>query len=306
MNAKGFADWVAVDWGTTHLRAWAMAHDGTVQAQAGSQDGMGRLARHEFEPALLALIDDWIGPRPTPVVACGMVGARQGWVEAPYTPVPVAPHTLRPVPVPHVGDPRVRLWIVPGLSQTKPPDVMRGEETQITGFLVAQPTFDGVLCLPGTHTKWVRISAAEVVNFQTYMTGEVFDLLAHQSVLRHDVAKEGAMDHLVFQAAVDDALSRPERMAQRLFALRAGAILDGTTPAATRARLSGTLIGAELSAARPYWLGQDVVVAGAQGLAHLYAHALRGQGAQTQTIADDVLTQTGLTHFYTSQIQGVF
>ena len=75
-------DWIAVDWGTTNLRAFAMAADGAVLAEAASDDGMGALARDGFEPALLALIAPWLAAGPVPVLACGMVGARQGWVEA--------------------------------------------------------------------------------------------------------------------------------------------------------------------------------------------------------------------------------
>lgn len=84
------ADWIAVDWGTTHLRAWAMGPEGP-RAQAGSDEGMGRLARAEFEPALLRLIGPWLGAGVTPVLACGMLGSRQGWHEAPYRSVPCTP-----------------------------------------------------------------------------------------------------------------------------------------------------------------------------------------------------------------------
>jgi 2-dehydro-3-deoxygalactonokinase len=188
-GSASYADWIAVDWGTTHLRAWAMAEDGTVRAEARSDDGMGHLARDAFEPALLSLIEPWLGAGPMDVLACGMVGSRQGWVEAPYVAVPAKPTNLTPVPV-TTRDPRLRVSILPGLKQDAPPDVMRGEETQIAGFLAAALGFDGVLCLPGTHAKWVQISAGEVVSFRTFMTGELFDLLSAVSVLRHSVAAE--------------------------------------------------------------------------------------------------------------------
>jgi 2-dehydro-3-deoxygalactonokinase len=198
---------------------------------------------------------------PMDVLACGMVGSRQGWAEAPYVAVPARPATLSPVPV-ATKDSRLRVSILPGLKQAVPPDVMRGEETQIAGFLAAAPGFDGVLCLPGTHAKWVQISAEEVVSFRTFMTGELFELLSTQSVLRHSIAGAGA-DPDAFREAVSDTLSRPETLAQRLFSIRAGQLLDGTSGEVGRARLSGALIGAELAAAKPYWLGQEVVVAGA-------------------------------------------
>jgi 2-dehydro-3-deoxygalactonokinase len=291
-GSSSYADWIAVDWGTTHLRAWAMAEDGTVRAEAQSNDGMGHLARDAFEPALLSLVEPWLGGGPMDVLACGMVGSRQGWAEAPYVAVPARPATLSPVPV-ATKDSRLRVSILPGLKQAVPPDVMRGEETQIAGFLAAAPGFDGVLCLPGTHAKWVQISAEEVVSFRTFMTGELFELLSTQSVLRHSIAGAGA-DPDAFREAVSDTLSRPETLAQRLFSIRAGQLLDGTSGEVGRARLSGALIGAELAAAKPYWLGQEVVVAGAPALAEVYAKALATQGVTARVTDADPLTQLGL------------
>jgi 2-dehydro-3-deoxygalactonokinase len=271
-------DWIALDWGTTHLRAWAMAAAGPL-AERGSGDGMGRLARDGFETALLALIGDWLDPaRATPALACGMVGSRQGWFEAPYRAVPCPPLDPGAMVAVPVADPRLSLRIVPGLKQAAPPDVMRGEETQIAGALACAPGFDGVICLPGTHSKWTQVSAGEVASFQTAMTGEVFALLSEQSVLRHAMPGEG-WDDAAFDSALSDALSRPERLAARLFGIRAEGLLAGLTPGAARARLSGLLIGAELAGARAYWLGQPVAVIGESGLSALYARALAAQGA---------------------------
>ncbi|MBO6626403.1 MAG: 2-dehydro-3-deoxygalactonokinase [Roseicyclus sp.] len=295
-GAAAYADWIAVDWGTSRLRVWAMSREGVARARASSEDGMNGLARDAFEPALLHLIEPWLGTGQVPVLACGMVGSRQGWAEVPYQPVPCVPGALKPVAVP-TRDARIRLFIMPGMSQMTPADVMRGEETQIAGFLVDEPTFDGVLCLPGTHAKWVHISAGEVVSFQTFMTGELFRLLSEQSVLRHGVSREN-MDGARFMSAVSDALSRPERMAQRLFAIRAEGVLQGLTPEAARGQLSGGLIGAELAAARPYWLGQQVVVAGAPALAALYVEALASQGAAARMLDAGPLTRTGLARAY--------
>jgi len=274
-----------------------------VRARTASEAGMAALAPGMFETALLNLIRDWLGPGPMPILACGMVGARQGWQEAPYVGVPARPADLVPMAVTAARDARLDIRIVPGLSQASPADVMRGEETQIAGFLARTPDFDGVLCLPGTHTKWARVSAAEVVGFQTHMTGEMFDLLARESVLRHSVAAS-AMDGDAFADAVADGLSRPERMAQRLFSIRADATLNGTPAGICRARLSGILIGAELAAARAYWLGQDVVVAGGTDLAEPYAAALRAQGIAARIEAADPLTLRGLARIRAAQVAG--
>lgn len=297
-----YADWIAVDWGTSRLRAWAIGAQGDILAHASSDTGMGGLSPDAFEPALIDLIEDWVGVDPTPVLACGMVGAKQGWQEAPYARVPAKPAALRPMAVTKTRDHRIKMRIVPGLSQASPPDVMRGEETQVAGFLALEPQFDGVLCLPGTHTKWVHVSAEEIVSFQTAMTGEMFDLLSSQSVLRHSVGSAG-MDQDAFADAVGEILSRPEHLAQRLFSIRADATLNGTAPEVSRARLSGTLIGAELAAAKPYWLGQDVVIAGTPALADLYARALQTQGLTARPMDADPLTLAGLARIRAAQTE---
>lgn len=283
-------EWIAVDWGTSHLRAWAMQQD-SVLDQAQSGNGLARVAKGGFEDALLELVDGWLGATPVDVIACGMVGARQGWVEAPYTAVPNAPVPVMPIRVPNT-DARIRAFVVPGLKQLDPADVMRGEETQIAGFLASRPNWDGVLCLPGTHTKWVQISAGEVVSFRTFMTGELFDLLRGQSLLQHSVGE--GWDDAAFAEAANDALTKPEQLASRLFGLRAADLLYGQDPGVARARLSGLLIGAELAATRPYWLGQQLAVIGADALTEIYAKALKLQGAFVETANATQTTLAGL------------
>jgi 2-dehydro-3-deoxygalactonokinase len=296
------ADWIAVDWGTTHLRAWAMGPGG-ILGQAQSDDGMGRLARNAFEPALLRLVDLWLAPgRATPVIACGMVGSRQGWQEAPYRAVPCLPlDPAQLVSVP-TGDPRLAVRLVPGLMQAKPADVMRGEETQIAGALALLPGFDGVLCLPGTHSKWVQVSAGEVISFQTSMTGELFALLSEHSVLRHGMAGDG-WDDAAFDGGVADGLARPERIGTRLFALRAEGLLAGLAPAAARAQLSGLLIGLDLAGARAYWLGQPVIIVGAAALSAHYARALAAQGAAPRLLPAREAVIAGLTDAWRSALE---
>jgi len=285
-------DWIAVDWGTSNLRAWAMDAEGAPLASASSAAGMGGLAPEAFEPALLALVGGWLAPgRATEVVACGMVGARQGWIEAPYAAVPCAPG--RAFVTAPTADPRLAVRVLGGLSQAAPPDVMRGEETQIAGLIAATPRFDGIACLPGTHSKWAHVSAGEVVSFASFMTGELFALLARQSVLRHGVAAEGWSEP-DFAEAVEETLARPERLAARLFGIRAAGLLDGLAPERARARLSGLLIGAELAAARPYWLGREVVLVGAPAAAAAYAAALGLCGAATRHSEADATTLAGL------------
>lgn len=297
-SATAQPDWIAVDWGTSHLRLWRMTGAGTLISRTGSDQGMGKLARTGFEPVLLDLLRRDLSPqRRLTVICCGMVGARQGWAEAHYTPVPARPPGIRSATSVVTESENLSVHILPGMSQNSPPDVMRGEETQIAGFLAAEPDFDGVLCLPGTHCKWAQISAGEVVSFRTFLTGELFALLAGQSVLRHSIAPSG-MDQASFTEAVERAISRPQSLAGDLFSLRADALLQGLDPVAARSRLSGLLIGAELSASRPYWLGQNIVIVGESAVAAAYETALRAQGAVPRRVDAEAMTLNGLRAAY--------
>jgi len=285
-----YCDWIAVDWGTSTLRAWAMRGAEAV-AEARSDKGMNSLEKSGFEAALLDVVEPWLGAGCTPVAACGMVGARQGWAEAPYRAVPCPPLSGLGIHAP-TKDPRIAVSILPGLKQETPADVMRGEETQIAGYLSQNQGFDGVLCLPGTHSKWAEISAGEVVSFRTFMTGEMFDLLAHASVLRHSTGD--GWDEAAFAAALTDTLSRPEALAAKLFGIRAEALLHDLPKPAATARLSGLLIGAELAAAKAYWLGRAVAVIGAETLAARYIDALKLQGVPATYAGSDAMTRAGL------------
>jgi 2-dehydro-3-deoxygalactonokinase len=287
------ADWIAVDWGTSNLRAWAVGRDGGILHEASSPQGMAKLTREEFEPALLALVGGWLAEgRKTLVVACGMVGARQGWIEVPYSEAPCPPASAQSARSPQTSDPRLDVRIIAGVMQREPADVMRGEETQIAGLLQQTPGFDGVICMPGTHTKWVRVNDGKIVEFKSCMTGEVFGLLAEQSVLRFSVGGDG-WDENEYAAAVRAALAQPEGFAGALFSIRASSLTAGLTQAVANARLSGLVIGTELAATKAYWSnGVSIIDNGRQ--AALYAAALKIAGAVTTLLPAQDVTLAGL------------
>ena len=288
------ADWIAVDWGTSNLRAWVCDSNDNVIATPGGDKGMGSLDPSGFEPALLELVAPYLPDTGTvPVIICGMAGARQGWAEASYSPCPCPPPGLAQAATAPAIDPRLQVSILPGVMQASPADVMRGEETQIGGFLAAEPDFDGILCLPGTHTKWAHISAGEIVSFRTCMTGELFALLSNHSVLRFGMAGEGWAAESV-RKAVSDAISSPQNLSAWLFGLRAEALLNDTGAAVTRARLSGLLLGLELAGTKPYWLGREVVVIGAPKLTELYAMALTELAVTSRQLAGADLSLAGI------------
>lgn len=286
--------WVAADWGTSQLRLWLMdGADHVIEARR-APCGMGSLAPSEFEPALVDLLGDALPETGRlAVICCGMAGSRQGWAEARYRAAPCRPPSVEAATRAPTCDPRLAVHLLPGIQQESPADVMRGEETQIAGLLASEPGFDGIACLPGTHTKWVHLSAGEVVSFRTFMTGEIFALLSGRSVLRHAMAGEG-WDDAAFADALDEAMSCPSNVAAKLFEIRAASLLEGLAPGAARARLSGLLIGIELAAARPFWLGQDVAILGESRIASAYAKALEGQGVPARRQDADAMTLAGL------------
>lgn len=296
--ADRHADWIAADWGVSHLRLWVMDAAGQVLDDRRSDRGTGRLAPADYESALLDLAGDVLPPdRATPVICCGAAGTRQGWTEVPRRAVPCPPGGIEGAIRPATRDPRLDMRLQPGLRQLRPADVTEGQETRIAGWLAAHPGFDGVLCLPGRQSRWAHLSAGEVVSFRSFITGEMFALLSRQSVLHPSVADAG-LDPVAFTEAVAHAMSRPAAMAGDLFTIHAESLMAGLDPVVARSRLSGLLIGIELAAARPYWLGQDVAVIGTGEPADAYAAALAAQGLTARRGDGDEMTLNGLRAAY--------
>jgi len=287
------ADWIAVDWGTSRMRAWAMDAGDSVLAAAASDDGMSTLKPEGYEAALLRLAGGWLGARPVHVLVCGMAGARQGWKEAAYREVPCPPLAAGGVTRVATADRRLEVMIVPGLCQRAPFDVMRGEETQLAGLSARLGDAGATVCMPGTHSKWASLADGRVARFTTFLTGELFALLSTQSILRHSVATEGN-DEAAFLDGVDEALSRPQALPGALFSIRAASLLADISPAASRARLSGLLVGAELAATRGLWESRTVHLVGAGPLAAAYAAALTRHGATPVVEDAEALTLDGL------------
>jgi 2-dehydro-3-deoxygalactonokinase len=244
------AAYVAVDWGTSSFRLWLIDRTGQVVGERRSDEGMMTAAKAGFASVLQSHLDAVGAGSDLPVLICGMAGARQGWVEAGYvdTPAPLAAVLERAVPV--VGQSR-DIRILPGIAQrdSSAPDVMRGEETQLLGALGLDAAGSALVCMPGTHSKWVSISGGTVEHFATFMTGELFSVVSRETILSHAVAgADDAVEADSFKSAVAAAFKNPAFAANLLFQARARQLLFGGTPAAARETLSGTLIGIELAA----------------------------------------------------------
>lgn len=291
-------DWVAVDWGTSNLRLWGLDAAGEIVFSKSSPDGMGKLGREQFPGVLKGLIGAEIS-RPTDVLICGMAGARQGWMEAPYLDAPAdLTHLARKAVSPEIADLPVSIRILPGVCERKAgaEDVMRGEETQLLGLSALSPGFSGLVVMPGTHSKWGTLEGQTVTRFSSAMTGEIFEVLKTHSVLRHSFNGEldGPDRALGFEAGLDQGLNAPERLTATIFKVRAGALLSGRSPAWCAGFLSGLLIGAEIGGQKDWLAGGDVPLIGSTGICGLYQQAFAQIGVKAHVVDATDATLAGL------------
>ena len=296
MSNFGNISLIAADWGTSNLRVWGIDHQGKVVNTITNGKGMSSLTPSEFEPYLIGLIENWLPKEKKakcPIIICGMAGAKTGWKEAAYLKAPCPPINEEKIIQLETEDQRISVSIIPGIMQKSPPDVMRGEETQIAGYLSKNPDFDGIICLPGTHTKWVHISAGEIVSFKTFMTGEIFLSLSEHSILKSSVQSD-ELDPTSFLEAFEDTYSNPALLSSKLFGLRAADLLENTSTKLLKSKLSGYLIGSELAGAKSYWLGQNIVMIGNDDLCILYQKALKKLGLNATTENTQNVTLYGL------------
>lgn len=292
------AAYAAVDWGTSSFRLWLVGRDGSVIAERRSGEGMTTAARTGFAEVLQGHLAAVSAPADLPVLICGMAGAKQGWVEAGYLDTPAA---LTDIPAAAVRIPGVSadIRILPGLAQrdAAAPDVMRGEETQLLGAADALGDGDHLVCMPGTHSKWVRLSGGKVAGFSTFMTGELFEAIAKNTILSHAIAEAGpiAGDNAAFHAAVTRMVANPALATSQIFSVRAGSLIAGLSPVDAKARLSGTLIGLEIAGALSLVAeGTPVALVVSGGLGALYKDALAAAGISPSVIDADAAVRTGL------------
>ncbi|MEV1293493.1 2-dehydro-3-deoxygalactonokinase [Pseudonocardia sp. NPDC049635] len=305
---------VALDWGTTNQRAWLLDRTGRVLDTRSSVGGLLNTTA-DLDPAdpsararayadsFGTICGDWVAGRPDlPALACGMVGSAQGWVDAGYrtTPAALAPEPGDLVRAPHPG---TAVWVVPGLRVAadggRPGDVLRGEETQVLGVLDELPHLNAerTVLLPGTHTKWVRVTGSTVTGFTTTLTGELFGLEMAHGILGRTAGHGPHDDHRIrdddaFLRGLDAAAGSRGLMVD-LFGARA-LVLDGhLTPAALPDYVSGVLIGHEITGLLPEYApdGGEVVVCGSPGLSRRYRTALATRGVRVREVPDDVVVR---------------
>lgn len=296
------ASLIALDWGTSSLRASlldAAGHELETRSTAG---GIMTVKDGQFSPVLQSLCGDWMDRFDDPLIASGMIGSRQGWKEAPYLDCPaslgqVARHLL-PVELTPGGEgsgkPPRHLHIVPGLRCLEGNgqfDVMRGEETQVWGARLAP----GSVCvLPGTHSKWAWLGQdGGIERFRTYMTGEQYGLNTQHGILGR-LMVFGAARPDAFVQGVQVGVAAHAQALHALFSARTAGLMGSLQPDALPDYFSGLLIGIELgSAMTSSQSGKpaQVTLIGDDALCERYAMAFEVVGVPTVRAAANATTQ---------------
>lgn len=287
--------WIAVDWGTSSFRAYLIKNN-IVSDRIETKDGMKFINNNSFEKTFISLVENWLDDyQTTEVLASGMVGARQGWSEAPYQETPCDLNNIKFIS-PLINDNRIALKIFSGISQIDQPDVMRGEETQVAGFFNDNPDFEGSVCLPGTHSKWIKVKDQNIVKFQTFMTGELFEVISQNTVLMHSV-KSNKTDQEELLKSVDLIFKNPSLFGNALFKLRADDLINSRNKIIYKSRLSGYLLGLELLGSIDYWKKSKIALIGNKELNKLYSYVLKDRVSSIVFYEAEDMTLKGLKYF---------
>lgn len=300
------ACYIAGDWGTSHLRLALCGEHGEVLEL---RNGPGAAeSRGKFPETLDALAADWRATHgELPVMLCGMVGSAFGWREAPYLACPAQTVELADALV----SPRAQVQIVPGMKCTNPlgaPDVMRGEETQLLGARAGAlaPGIElgkKLVCMPGTHTKWVSLYNGIVQEFLTVPTGELFALLSEHSVIVRDQATPLVHRPAEFERGLAEARRHPEiPVLHKLFQARTLRLDKQLAPEGAASWMSGMLVGTDVAGALQLLDAADprapVHVIGTAELAQAYITALAAFGRTAQAVDGGAAALAGLGYLY--------
>lgn len=235
---------IALDWGTSSLRAYLLGTDNAIQETISAPHGILAVKDAGFDAALESHIGKW--DKSLPIIASGMITSRQGWVELPYIACPANLKSIAAAIHPHTTMQGRKLFFVTGISCRNVlgiPDVIRGEETQVLG---ASEGGTGHFVTPGTHSKWINVENNEITGFSTYMTGEVFALLKNHSILGRLMTGE-ANNPATFEQGVRASLKDPAGFLHHIFSTRTLALFNEMPTDHLSSYLSGQVIGTEIA-----------------------------------------------------------
>ncbi|EKY3120628.1 2-dehydro-3-deoxygalactonokinase [Cronobacter turicensis] len=281
--------YIAIDWGSTNLRAW-LYQDAQCLESRQSEAGVTRLNGRTPEAVLAQVTEGWRDDT-TPVVMAGMVGSNAGWKIAPYLPCPARFADIGS----QLTTVAERVFIIPGLcvSRDDNRNVMRGEETQLLGARELAPA--PLYIMPGTHCKWVQADAQQVNDFRTVMTGELHHLLLTHSLIGAGLPEQ-QQNADAFAAGLEQG-AETDAPLTRLFEVRAAHVLGSLAREHVAEFLSGLLIGNEVASQLRHWQPdskQPLTLVASPSLASRYQRALSLLGHTARVLEGDRAFQTGI------------
>ena len=281
---------IGIDWGTSSLRAFLIARDGQILDQVASPQGI--MHTDDYAGVFHALVQPWLATGTLPIIASGMITSRNGWVETPYVDVPAGAEALAAALVPFTTDNGITLHFVTGMTteHAGAPDVMRGEETQIIGA-AAMGMNQGSFVMPGTHSKWIRVTEGRIEDYTTYMTGELFATLSKHTILGALMSDaSGTFHEEAFGMGIAAGKTAGDQLLHKLFHVRTLPLFGKLHNKAVADYLSGLLIGAEIQAAQHLCSDQTpVTIVGRDDLADRYEAGLHLFGIQSQRAPETIV-----------------
>lgn len=221
----------------------------------------------------------------TPVICSGMASSSVGMSELPYRNFPFTWDASRVLVKKFNADKEFiyPIFLISGFKTDI--DVMRGEETLLLGCNIVDEG-EYIYIFPGTHSKHVFVKNKAAVDFKTYMTGEIFNLLTEKSILQHAVRK--GTDEKAFEEGFRKGMQG--NLLNLAFLVRTRQLLQDADTVSNYQFLSGLLIGAELSDLKNY--NCPVYLVSGKHLEMAYQTGLTLMGENRKIIlldADDML-----------------
>ena len=283
-------DWIAIDWGTTNFRAWFIKND-KVLKEINKPHGIKNIPNKNFEDILNKNIKiPKKNNRKIKIISCGMIGSKQGWLDTGYEKnLNLTKNNLVKV---KTKNKYIDFYIVKGLSQKQPYDVIRGEETQVLGYLESDKKFSGFICLPGTHSKWIKITKGKLINFKTYMTGELFEIISRNSILKYSI-NDKKINLKIFKNSVILSQRKYFNLFDYLFEFRSRSLLT-KKKYYPKSELLAYLIGNEIKSNINELRNFKVIIIGSDFNSKLYSQAMQILKIDNKIINSKNITINGL------------
>lgn len=289
---------VAIDWGSSKFRAFLL--DDTYQILESIETHEGVLHTQQAPREIFYKhCQQWLTEYPdTIVLMCGSVGGNLGWINTRYVACPLSIEDLinRAVSVENRHNTTIK--IIPGVtgkSLSGTNDVMRGEEVQVFGALDIINQNDALICLPGTHCKWVTVKSSRIVDFTSFMSGEFYQIAREKSSISN-VVDESKFDRDSFLEGIATT-EKTGGFLHHLFSARANSLIGTNSYKSISSYISGIIIGSEIKEALKIFNSfTHLILVCNEALAVNYTCAFEHYGIKSQNITSQDAFIAGISH----------